>query len=78
MLNEICSCKCVDLNFAYAGLVYTCRSMIKCCLIYMLVYVYIYIHRPICWLTDVGSCFGQCLGPMVWRDLGPLTDGIDS
>ena len=22
MLNEICSCKCIDLNFAYAGLVY--------------------------------------------------------
>ena len=44
MLNEICSCKCIVLNFAYASLVYTCWFMIKCCLINMLVYVYIYIN----------------------------------
>ena len=44
MLNEICSWKCIDLNFPYAGLVYTCWFMIKCCLIYMLVYVYVYIY----------------------------------
>ena len=53
MLNEICSCKCVDLNFAYVGLVYTCRSMIKCCLIYMLVCVYIYIDPYVDWQTLV-------------------------